>query len=64
MTYFKPSDDRLLPPAKVAQMYGVDPKTVRRWALEGKISYIMTPGGHRRFSQKAIEEQLARTAHQ
>ena len=41
--------DRLLTPAEVARMFGVDPKTVTRWATAGLIGSIRTPGGHRRF---------------
>lgn len=46
--------DRMLCPRHVAAMFGVDPKTVRRWATEGKIPHIMTPGGHRRFSERQM----------
>lgn len=47
------SDDRLLTPGEVAALFRVDPKTVTRWAQEGKLSTIRTLGGHRRF--KAAE---------
>jgi len=32
-----------------AKILGVSVKTVRRWCKAGKISYEVTPGGHRRF---------------
>ena len=41
--------DELLTPAQVAQLFGVDPKTVTRWADSGRLGFIRTPGGHRRF---------------
>lgn len=33
----------------VAALFGVTPKTVVRWADEGKLPYFQTPGGHYRF---------------
>lgn len=44
---------KLLTPGEVARLLRVDPKTVTRWASQGRISSIRTPGGHRRFN--AIE---------
>jgi excisionase family DNA binding protein len=44
----------LLTPAEVAAIFRVDPKTVSRWAKAGKISYIKTLGGHRRFKKSEI----------
>jgi excisionase family DNA binding protein len=41
--------DVLLTPAEVAAMFGVDPKTVTRWARAGKIGAVRTLGGHRRY---------------
>jgi excisionase family DNA binding protein len=51
--------DRRLKPGQVAALFGVDAKTVRRWAIEGKLPYIMTQGGHRRYSENAIHKLLA-----
>lgn len=45
---------RLLSPEQVGKIYGVDSKTVSRWADEGRISYLRTPGGHRRFFEADI----------
>ena len=47
-----PSD--LFGPAEVAAMLHVDPKTVSRWAVSGKIRSIRTPGGHRQFLRSEI----------
>ncbi|MFM8304069.1 MAG: helix-turn-helix domain-containing protein [Actinomycetota bacterium] len=35
-------------------MFRVNPKTVTRWARAGRISYIKTLGGHRRFKASEI----------
>lgn len=45
--------------AEAAKILRVSPKTVSRWAKEGKIPHVMTLGGHRRFPSSAIED-LAR----
>lgn len=49
----------LLTPGEVAALFRVDPKTVTRWALAGRISSIRTPGGHRRFHEAEIRALLA-----
>jgi excisionase family DNA binding protein len=49
----------LLTPGEVAAMFRVDPKTVTRWALAGRIGSIRTPGGHRRFHEAEIRALLA-----
>jgi excisionase family DNA binding protein len=48
----------LLTPAEVAAAFRVDPKTVTRWAKCGKLSYIRTLGGHRRFQATEVNEIL------
>lgn len=57
MTYR--SEDRLLTPREVASRFAVDPKTVTRWARDGKLPAIKTPGGHRRYRESVVNE-LAR----
>ncbi|MBT0992954.1 helix-turn-helix domain-containing protein [Cellulomonas sp. DKR-3] len=39
----------LLTPHEVANLFGVDPKTVTRWARAGRLTSIRTLGGHRRY---------------
>lgn len=51
--------EELLTPAEVAAMFRVNPKTVTRWARAGRISYIKTLGGHRRFKASEIRRLLA-----
>jgi excisionase family DNA binding protein len=42
--------------AEVAEILHVSPKTVTRWAKDGKLPHSRTLGGHRRFPAEAIEE--------
>jgi len=51
-------DNRLLTPAEVAALFRVDPKTVTRWAQQGKLHSIRTLGGHRRYSEAEIQSFL------
>ena len=53
--------EELLTPSEVAAMFRVNPKTVTRWARAGRISYIKTLGGHRRFKASEIRLLLAET---
>lgn len=49
-----PPGDRLLKPPEVARLFGVDPKTVTRWAKAGRITSVRTPGGHHRFREVEV----------
>jgi excisionase family DNA binding protein len=42
--------------AQVADLLYVSPKTVSRWAKEGKLPFLKTLGGHRRFPEAEIRE--------
>lgn len=53
------TDDVYIRTAEAARILRVSPKTVSRWAKEGKIPHVMTLGGHRRFPSSAIHD-LAR----
>jgi excisionase family DNA binding protein len=54
-----PPGDELLTPAGVAALLYVDPKTVTRWAMSGKLHAIRTPGGHRRYLRSDVLAILA-----
>jgi excisionase family DNA binding protein len=41
----------------------VSPKTIARWAQQGRLPYQRTLGGHRRYPELAIRE-LAASLHQ
>lgn len=50
--------ENLLTPAEVAAMFKVDPKTVTRWAKNGKLTSIRTLGGHRRYKADEVRALL------
>jgi excisionase family DNA binding protein len=52
------NDDPLLTTGEVAALFRVDPKTVARWVLAGRLSAIKTPGGKLRFRSSEIEPLL------
>ena len=45
-----------LRPAEVADLLSVSPKTVSRWAKEGKLPFLKTLGGHRRYPATEIRQ--------
>lgn len=55
----RPPRKELLSPSEVAELFGVDPKTVTRWARTGKLSCIRTLGGHRRYRASEVHALLA-----
>jgi excisionase family DNA binding protein len=48
---------KMLRTNEVAALFRVSPKTVTRWAKEGKLPYQKTLGGHRRYPEEV--RQLA-----
>ena len=50
-----PSPSYLLA-GEVADILHVSPKTVSRWAKEGKLPFLKTLGGHRRYPEAEIRE--------
>jgi excisionase family DNA binding protein len=41
--------------AEVAAILHVSPKTITRWAKEGRLPHSRTLGGHRRYSAEDIQ---------
>src|SRR5512139_1247870 len=44
---------------EAATLLGVHPTTLRHWADQGDVPSQRTPGGHRRFQRRVIEQWLA-----
>lgn len=56
-----PSKERYLYPSEVAELLAISVKNVSWWARRGKLPFIRTLGGHRRYPESEIlrlREQL------
>jgi excisionase family DNA binding protein len=51
-----PETPSYLHTAEVADILHVSPKTVSRWAKEGKLPFLRTLGGHRRYPAAEIRQ--------
>jgi excisionase family DNA binding protein len=56
----QPAHRELLMPAEVARLFRVDPKTVTRWAKQGRLNSIRTLGNHRRYYADEVRALLNR----
>lgn len=55
-----PTDQpRYLRSGQVAKLMSVSPKTVNRYANEGRLPFTRTLGGHRRYEERVIRELVA-----
>ncbi len=45
-------------PGEVARVFGVGPKTMIRWCVQGHLAAFRTPGGHRRIRLAAVLDLL------
>lgn len=52
---------RYVMPSEAAAILCVDTKTVARWAKEGKLPFIRTLGGHRRFPEAELRALMTAT---
>ncbi|PRX98093.1 BldC family transcriptional regulator [Allonocardiopsis opalescens] len=48
----------LMTAQEVANLFRVHPKTVSSWARQGKLTYIRTLGGHRRYTADDVRQLL------
>jgi photoactive yellow protein len=46
--------DKLLSTREVSDMLGVGTTSIKRWADEGELECVRTPGGHRRFPLRSV----------
>ncbi|HHI92938.1 MAG TPA: response regulator [Gammaproteobacteria bacterium] len=46
---------RYMTPSEAATLLMISPVTLRHWALAGKLAFVTTPGGHRRFAEDEVK---------
>jgi excisionase family DNA binding protein len=51
-----PDAQSFLHTSQVADILHVSPKTIARWAKDGRLPYQRTLGGHRRYPEQAIRQ--------
>lgn len=52
------TEKELMLPREVAELFRVDPKTITRWARDGKLHSVRTLGGHRRYKRSQVMKLL------
>jgi excisionase family DNA binding protein len=52
------SDGKWLSIHDACRLLGVDQSTLRRWSDSGKVPVFRTPGGHRRYSESALQAMV------
>jgi excisionase family DNA binding protein len=57
-----PDAEPFLYTSQVADILHVSPKTIARWAKDGRLPFQRTLGGHRRYPDAAIRELAASLA--
>jgi excisionase family DNA binding protein len=48
-------EERYISVTDVARIFAVSPKTITRWAREGKLPCMRTLGGHRRYPEQIMK---------
>ena len=51
-----PASRSWLTASQVARRLHVSPKTISRWANQGRLEHRRTPGGHRRYDPELIDQ--------
>lgn len=59
MSSFLPDTEQWVSLSKAASLLGVHSTTLRRWADNGQIPFMLTPGGHRRFAMSDLNRFAA-----
>ena len=57
-----PDAESFLHSSHVADLLHVSPKTIARWATDGRLPCLRTLGGHRRYPEPAIRQLAASLA--
>lgn len=50
--------EEIMTSEEVAKAFGVGTVTVRKWAREGILPHLSTPGGRLRFRRSEVEKHL------
>lgn len=58
MTHQRLAQHELMTAGEVADIFRVNPKTIGRWAKAGRLGYIQTPGGHKRYRREEVMQLL------
>lgn len=59
MNSFLPETEEWITLTKAAALLGIHSTTLRRWADNGQIPFMLTPGGHRRFAMSDLNQFAA-----
>lgn len=54
-------ENRYASAKEFVRAYGVSVTSLRHWASDGKIQYVLTPGGHHKYCVKDVEQLLVNT---
>jgi excisionase family DNA binding protein len=57
-----PDAESFLHTRQVADILHDSPKTIARWAKDGRLPFLRTLGGHRRYPEQAIRQLAASLA--
>lgn len=49
------NEDPILSLTEAAERLGVTPQAILRWAESGKLHYVLSPGGLKKFRESAIK---------
>ena len=59
-----PLPRKYLSSVQAAERLAVSPKTVSRWAKQGRLPHLRTLGGHRRYDPEMVEQLRRQLTHQ
>jgi len=59
MNNFLPETEQWVTLSEAASLLGIHGTTLRRWADNGQVPFMLTPGGHRRFAMSDLNQFAA-----
>ena len=59
MNDYLPETEQWISLTKASEFLGVHSTTLRRWADDGQMPFMLTPGGHRRFALSDLQQFAA-----